>query len=487
MEALSQAVPQIINQGNLQYIKTLVEQYPDLIWPILQKENVLQKVSFQDNASALHFLLQLYPSHERLPVLLTVNCEGKTLRNELFFYRAEAAIDRIEVILSLLPDTDKLTFINPSDGNDESLLLIVSSNCPVLCKLLELYPEDQRLAAIKACNASGLSLLGSAAIQGISKEVIFTLLSLYPETERLAAVISAVANNNRRSVLEYVAAKQQHPNSEINYPALITLLNLLPAADRVAAVKLLLSYGHYTQTLLHYLLDEGEAEHVATILALLPPEERLSVMQCDADVADGKKGIEALALRARIVDQWRPVYAVLAEKKSSYLLEKILEQLPGGKLLLKAFNQNRQLYSWHYVSLWFKDKQVRLITVSRCFQAETDLKELAGMFEDFNCPHSIFNTHSNILYDSLWGKTYTDSFLETWDKIRQDAYQKLMIQVQQLDDMPARIELLTWACQQSLFNKPRSNYFGAEVKTKTVQKIEATLEQLEQQTRLSIS
>lgn len=114
------------------------------------------------------------------------------------------------------------------------------------------------------------------------------------------------------------------------------------------------------------------------------------------------------------------------------------------------------------------------------FQAEQNLAELATTFEEFSRPHSIFNTHTLTAIDGFFAKDHTNSYDETWKKIREDAYQKLLAQVKILDSRQAKIELLAWACQQSLFNKPRANYFKTWGKTHTVQQIEAELNQLYQ-------
>lgn len=139
----------------------------------------------------------------------------------------------------------------------------------------------------------------------------------------------------------------------------------------------------------------------------------------------------------------------------TYIISQVLEQMPGGKLLVKAVSQSKPLNITPNIKLWLKNKPACLSAVLKSFQAEQDLHEIEKMFEEFSSAQSIFNPQLHYLNTGSIDQDYANAFCTTWKKIVHDSYQKVMANMQTLESREDKIKFLTAARQLNLFRKPR--------------------------------
>ena len=93
---------------------------------------------------------------------------------------------------------------------------------------MEIYPEKERLEAVKVTDLRGNTVLHYAA-QNPNPESLRTILELLPEKDHIEAV--KVKDPYGHRVLHYAARAAQNPDS------LRAILKLLPEQDRIEAVK----------------------------------------------------------------------------------------------------------------------------------------------------------------------------------------------------------------------------------------------------------
>ncbi len=166
----------------------------------------------------------------------------------------------LEIILNLYPQADRLAAVKEKDVYGSTVLHRAAYNLDSLKIILEKLPQANRLAAVKEKDGKGLSVLHKAAGHSDSLEIILEKL---PQANRLDAVKEK--DGKGLSVLHKAAG---HSDS------LEIILNLYPQADRLAAVKEKDGKG---LSVLHK--AAGHSDSLEIILNLYPQADRLAAVK----------------------------------------------------------------------------------------------------------------------------------------------------------------------------------------------------------------
>lgn len=202
----------------------------------------------------------------------------------------------IQAIINRFPEQDQLPAVKAMDNANNSLLHLVKHTPETLNYLLSLYPEEERLTAVLSFNANGQTPLGNCAGDAA---LIRTILQLLPEEHRLPA--AKTVDNAGNSLLhlsvndsemieellmfypedeQFTAISALNSNHDsvlhlaANYPqALTIILGYYPIEQRLAALKATNIEGF---SVLRN-CDHNIAS-VLAILELIPEEQRMEVI-----------------------------------------------------------------------------------------------------------------------------------------------------------------------------------------------------------------
>ena len=203
----------------------------------------------------------------------------------------------LKAVLMLYPESERLLAVREQDMGGRTVLHCAAQNPESLKTILTLYLESERLLAIREKDNDGRTVLHCAAK---NPESLNTILSFYPADERLLAVMEK--NRYGRAALYHAG---------LNPESLNIILALYPEEGRLLAVK--------ESGVLHYAASNPES--IKTILMHLPKTARLLAVKEKGD--DGEKVLHRAA-----------------EFRTSF--KSILEVLPESDRLLAVKEKNRQ-------------------------------------------------------------------------------------------------------------------------------------------------
>jgi hypothetical protein len=129
----------------------------------------------------------------------------------------------------------------------------------------------------------------------------------------------------------------------------------------------------------------------------------------------------------------------------------------------------------------YSDKKANLKVVKSLFANTSGKKTIAHQQEVFSLLQSkldYINQHKNPIWDWFLGKRYTASWQKAWGKIRQNALDTLMEEMNKLETTEDKINHLEWARELELFKLHRYNWGWG--RNTTVKTIDAKLEELKQ-------
>ena len=219
--------------------------------------------------------------------------------NILHIVASSKTPDLLKQVLKLYPEQDRLEALKEKNHYGNNALHIAAKSSPESLKqILEIYPKQGILEALKEKNNYGNNALHIAAKS--HPESLKQILEIYPKQGRLEAVKEKDEKGNN---LLHLAASSKKPDS------LKQLLELFPEQDRLEAIKEK-DENHYS------VLRKAacNSELLKQLLELFPEQDRLEVVSKDVD----KNGVSILFDAA----------VCLSPELSYELFKKILELLP---------------------------------------------------------------------------------------------------------------------------------------------------------------
>jgi ankyrin repeat protein len=216
--------------------------------------------------------------------------------------------ESLKTVLALYPEQDRLAAVREKDSYGNTVLHVVANNPESLKAIFELLPAQDPLTAVKEKDRYGHTVLRLATHNPESLKIV---LAQYPEQDRLAAVkekdryghtVLRLATYNPESLkivlaqypeqdrLAAVKEKDQLDKTILHLAArnpesLKTVLDIYPEQDRLAAVEEKDKFGN---TVLH--LATRNPESLKTVLAIYPVRGRLAAVK--KKDSDGKSVLE---------------------------------------------------------------------------------------------------------------------------------------------------------------------------------------------------
>ena len=295
-----------LKEKNEDFLLRFTEKFKESGQAVIETcQKYLDLLENKQNVLTLETINKLH--QEVVNVLSISNSKGQNI-----FHLKATNPEHLKCILDLYPKEQPLDAVKVADKHGQTPLHNRDLNPDSLNIILGLYPKEQRLDALQVADEKGRIPLHRAASTPDSLKIILESL---PEIQRLDVV--KLADEDDQTLLHRAAST---PDS------LKIILESLPETQRLAAVKLANENG---QTLLH--LAGLNPDSLKIILDLYPKEQRLDAIK----VPD---------IRGR-----NPLYYALSNPESLII---ILESLPETQRLaaVKLANENGPTFL-HWVGL----------------------------------------------------------------------------------------------------------------------------------------
>lgn len=194
--------------------------------------NTVQHLIASDPGS-LRALRELIPEMQEFDLFLANN------KGETMLHLAAAYPEALEMMLEPLNPDLVLQAASLMDMKQNTLLHLAARNAQSLAAILSRIPDEQRYDLISQVNESGETVLHVAAW---SPDVLKTLMELVPGIQNLILI----PDKNGSTPFQRVSFSTHGVTNELG---LRTFLEYIPAADRLAAVLAMDSYGNSVKSL----------------------------------------------------------------------------------------------------------------------------------------------------------------------------------------------------------------------------------------------
>jgi ankyrin repeat protein len=245
-----------------QYFVDSLEVYPKqqrlelLLRTNSQKQTALHKAALF--LVSLKMILALIPTEQLWDEIMRQDMDGNNLLHLAATANEPACLKKI---LEYLPPKQRLTALNKTNNKGHTVLYCALEQLASLEYLLELYSaEQQAVDAIQVIDTDSKNALALA--NNIQSRLC--ILNSYPEEQRLEAIKATSRFNSKGNNILH----QAHNNSIL----LLGILKLIPENDKLSAVKTINKKG---QTLLHL---TQQTELFSAVLGLYPEDQRLDAV-----------------------------------------------------------------------------------------------------------------------------------------------------------------------------------------------------------------
>ncbi len=296
------------------FIQELRDQQLEIIFKKAKNEFVQKFFSKEDDVRNLAFLLPIISIDKRVIILkhlhelFALRYDPEKRNGETILHRAADNPECLDTILSLYPEVERLEAVKTKTQYGETILHRVAGKPECLDAILSQLPEHQRLEAVRTESQCGETVLHCAVGKPESLRMI---LMLYPEDERLEAVRTKTQYGE--TILHRIAGKPE---------CLDAVLSQLPADQRLEAVRTKIQYG---ETILHRIA--GKPECLDAVLSQLPADQRLEAVK-----AKSRYGQTVLHCA---VDSPECLGAILSQLPEHQRLEAVKAKSQSGEAVLQ--------------------------------------------------------------------------------------------------------------------------------------------------------
>jgi len=276
--------------------------------PPEQKTKTLATISIarliwkEDTVPGLIHAFQYVPHNQQLPIVKTLNWGGSSYEGsgQTVLHAAAKDPDLLKVMLALYPNEQRLEAVKEKNEMDSSVLHFSARNPESLRIILAIYPEEERLIALNEKDKYGATVLHKTIGNPESLKLI---LSTYPETIKekdntgRTALASAVNGNQLDSLqiifetltpnqlLEALNERDHQDQTPLQLAAtqrrepgaLLALLAQYPKDHLIDALNAI-DNDFYQQTALH-LAAGNNIDSLNAMIKVYPPEQLLTALK----------------------------------------------------------------------------------------------------------------------------------------------------------------------------------------------------------------